>query len=103
MRSELAAIFLVALIAALVPQSGRAAVSPDDGYAPDGTYQWHFELAPYAWVPATSAHIKLGNGASVNTNAGMPSISQLRSVLTGVFMGYGLVRYGPWSGELDID
>lgn len=102
-RSLPVVIFLTALLVALVPEAARAAVSPDDGYAPDGAWQWHFELAPYAWVPATSAHIKLGNGASANINAGMPSISDLRNVLTGVFMGYGLVRYGPWSTEINID
>ncbi len=102
-RSLLVVVFLTALFAALAPEAARAAVSPDDGYAPDGAYQWHFELAPYAWVPATSAHIKLGNGASANINAGMPTIADLRNVLTGVFMGYGLVRYGPWSTEINID
>lgn len=103
MRSMLAVILLGALLAALLPLAARAAVSPNDGYAPDGSYQWHFELAPYGWLPASSVHIKLGNGASANINAGMPTISDLRNVVTGVFMGYGLVRYGPWSAELNID
>ncbi len=103
MRSVPVAILLAGLFCILMPQAARAAVSPDDGYAPDGTSQWHFELAPYAWLPATSAHIKLGNGASANINAGIPTVSDLRNVLTGVFMGYGLARYGPWSAELNID
>lgn len=103
MRSLLVAILLAGLLAVIAPPAARAAVSPDDGYAPDGAYQWHFELAPYAWVPATSAHIELGNGASANINAGMPTISDIRNAVTGVFMGYGLARYGPWSAELNID
>ena len=103
MRTPLAATMLVALVAALAPHTARAGVSPDDGYAPDWSYQWHFELAPYAWVPATSASIRLGNGASANVNAGMPTLSQLENVLTGAFMGLGIVRYGPWSAQINID
>lgn len=81
----------------------RARVSPDDGFAPDGSYQWHFELAPYLWLPASSARVELGNGASANVNAGMPTVSQLREALTGAFLGIGQVRYGPWSAQIDID
>ncbi|HUA76224.1 MAG TPA: hypothetical protein VMA86_01055, partial [Acetobacteraceae bacterium] len=92
-RSTLRAFVIAALVAMLAPHAARAGVSPDDGYASDGSYQWHFELAPYAWVPATSASIRLGNGATANINAGMPTLSQLRNVLTGVFMGFGIVRY----------
>jgi hypothetical protein len=102
-RKALAVLALAALLAAQHATAARAEVSADDGYATDGSYEWHVELAPYAWVPATSAHIKLGNGASANVNAGMPSVSELRNVLTGVFMGFGLVRYGPWSAQIDID
>ncbi len=102
-RSTLCAFVLGTCLAAFAPKVASAGVSPDDGYAPDGSYQWHFELAPYAWVPATSASIRLGNGATANINAGMPTLSQIRNVLTGVFMGFGIVRYGPWSAQLNID
>ena len=98
----LAAMLLAGALTALLNARAHAAVSPNDGYASDGTYQWHFELAPYGWVPATSADIKLGNGANVNINAGMPTLSQLKNVLTGAFMGFGLVRYGPWSAQINI-
>jgi hypothetical protein len=98
-----AAAALAGLFALACSANARAEVSANDGYAPDGTYQWHFELAPYAWVPATSAHIRLGNGATANINAGMPTVSELRNVLTGAFMGLGRLRYGPWSAEINID
>lgn len=81
----------------------QARVSPDDGFAPDGSYRWHFELAPYLWLPATTARVELGNGASANVNAGVPSVSQLREALTGAFLGIGQVRYGPWSAQIDIN
>ena len=103
MRASLAAIFAAALLVSFVPTGARAEVSANDGYAPDGTYEWHVELAPYGWVPATSAHIKLGSGASANVNTGIPTVSDLRNVLTGAFMGFGLVRYGPWSAQMDVD
>jgi hypothetical protein len=103
MRASVAALFVAALLASLAPMSARAEVSADDGYAPDGTYQWHFELVPYVWVPATSASIRLGNGATANVNAGVPTLSQLKNVLTGAFMGFGIARYGPWSAQINID
>lgn len=90
-----------ALAAAAAP--ARAEVSANDGFGADGSYKWHFELAPYMWVPATSAHVELGNGASASVNAGMPTVSQLQKGLTGAFMGAGLVRYGPWSMQINID
>ncbi|HUC18941.1 MAG TPA: hypothetical protein VMA37_14770 [Acetobacteraceae bacterium] len=102
-RPVLGTALLALLLAVVTPVAARAEVSANDGYAPDGTYEWHVDLAPYGWVPATSARIKLGNGASASINAGIPSISQLRNVLTGAFLGFGLVRYGPWSAQIDID
>jgi hypothetical protein len=38
----------------------------------------------------------------VNISQGMPTVSQITSALKGAFIGAGLVRYGPWSGEIDI-
>lgn len=104
LREALAPCLLAALLAVSVaPIAARAEVSANDGYASDGSYEWHFELVPYAWLPASSAEVKLGNGASVNINAGVPSVSQLRNVVTGVFMGFAQARYGPWSAQLNID
>ncbi|HEX2943265.1 MAG TPA: hypothetical protein VHO91_19590 [Rhodopila sp.] len=94
----IAACLLLATLA-----QARAGVSPQDGYGPDGTPRLRVEIAPYFWLPATNAQVTLGRGATANINAGMPSISQLSSVLTGAFLGMGRLRYGPWSAELDID
>ncbi len=90
------------LLIALGAHVARAEVSARDGYAPDGAYQVHVELIPYLWLPAVSSTVKLGTGAQVNINQGVPSVSQLTNVLTGAFMGAGLVRYGPWSAGIDI-
>jgi hypothetical protein len=98
MRTILAAAFLAVFLVAFVATSARAEVSANDGYASNGAYEWHVELAPYGWVPATSVHIKLGNGAAANVNTGIPAVSELRNVVTGAFMDFGLVRYGPLVG-----
>jgi len=83
----------------------RAQLSANDGYAADGSYHLQFELTPYLWLPATNTNFSLGpqGGISGNVNTGVPTAAQLRNSLHGAFMGFGLVRYGPWSGELDID
>jgi hypothetical protein len=91
----------VFLLLGLLP--ARAEVSPQDGYTQDGTPRIHIELAPYLWLPASNAQVTLGNGATRAVSAGVPSLSQLANVLTGAFMGAGLLRYGPWSAELNID
>jgi hypothetical protein len=94
---------LASLLVALTVSAARAEVSAQDGYGPDGAYQVHIELVPYLWLPALSGDVKLGRGASVPISAGIPSLSHLATTLTGAFLGAGLVRYGPWSGEIDID
>ncbi len=78
--------------------------SANDGYAPDGSYRLNVELSPYLWLPATNTDVTLGprGGFSGNVSTGVPSISQLVDTLHGAFLGFGLVRYGPWSGELNV-
>ena len=82
----------------------RAQSSANDGYAPDGSYRLNVELSPYLWLPATNTGVTLGprGGISGNISTGVPSISQLVDTLHGAFLGFGLVRYGPWSGELNV-
>src|SRR3954453_15397908 len=93
---------VVALLLLLGLQPARAGVSPQDGYTTDGAPKLFIELAPYLWLPASNAQATLRNGATEATSAGVPSVSQLTNVLTGDFMGLGVLRYGPWSAELDI-
>jgi hypothetical protein len=85
--------------------AAQAQFSARDGYTADGQWRVQTELMPYVWLPATSATAHLGPpdaGRTVSINAGVPSASQLSSVLDAAFMGAGLVRYGPWSVELDM-
>jgi hypothetical protein len=93
---------VAALILLLSALQAKAAVSPRDGFAPDGSPQWHFNLDPYLWLPATDAQFLLGNGAQVDIDKGVPSLSSLLHVLKGAFLGAALVRDGAWSGVLDL-
>lgn len=102
-RPRLACAVLGMVLAVLPVMAARAGVSPLDGYAPDGAYQVHVELDAYAWLPATAGNVTLGRGADVAVSQGVPSVSELANVLSGAFMGSALVRYGPWSGVLDIE
>ena len=80
-------------------------LSAGDGYAADGSYRVQIELTPYLWLPASQTNYTLGprGGVSGGVSTGIPNAQQLANSLHGAFMGYGLVRYGPWSAELDID
>jgi hypothetical protein len=81
-----------------------AQFSPRDGYAPDGSYRVQVELTPYLWLPATSGTARLGGdfvGKDVPFHSGPPTVADLAHSLHGAFVGFGLVRYGPWSIELD--
>src|SRR4051812_31726483 len=94
---------VAAVLLLLGVQPARAGVSPQDGYTADGAPKLFIELAPYLWLPASNSQATLRNDATAAISAGIPSISQLTNVLTGAFMGLGVLRYGPWSAELDID
>lgn len=103
-RVALAALVCLALGFACAP--ARADMfSPREGYAADGSYRVQIELTPYLWLPATHTNFTLGphGGVSGSTSTGIPTAQQLANALHGAFMGYGLMRYGPWSAELDID
>ena len=80
--------------------------SNTDGFGADGVPRVQVELTPYLWLPATSANIGFAdpriNGGSVNTSTSVPSAQQLASSLHGAFMGFGMIRYGNWSGEMDL-
>jgi hypothetical protein len=81
-----------------------ATVSAQDGFSTTGTYQWNFELDPYLWLPAATASFAAGRNGQISggTTTGIPSISNLAQSLHGAFMGAALTRYGPFSGEVDI-
>jgi hypothetical protein len=95
----------IVLTALVWSSSAQAQFSARDGYTTDGQYRVQTELMPYVWLPATSGTAHLGPpnaGRTVSINAGVPTTSQLSSVLDAAFMGAGLVRYGPFSVELDM-
>ena len=96
---------LAGLAVLLHARPARAQVSARDGYAPDGSYRVQVEVTPYAWLPATSTNFTLGprGGIIGSAGSGVPTAAQLANSLHGAFMAYGLLRYGPWSGELDVD
>jgi len=80
-----------------------AQFSARDGYAPDGSYRAQAELAPYLWLPATTGTVQIGNfGRNFNFDSGPPTPADLAHSLHGALVAFGLVRYGPWSGELDF-
>jgi hypothetical protein len=102
---------LCAMALCLFAFAGRPAqaqyFSNHDGFTDSGGYRTQVELSPYLWLPATSGHIGFARQAvasriSGNFSSGVPSIADLASTLHFSFMGAGLVRYGPYSGELDL-
>ncbi len=100
------AVAAAAGLASVLPTSpALAQFSARDGYAADGAYRVQVELTPYLWLPATSGTARLGGGVrgkDVNFDTGPPSIADLAHSLHGAVVGYGLLRYGPWSTELDF-
>jgi hypothetical protein len=78
--------------------------SNGEGYSPDGTYRVHVEVTPYLWLPALSASIGLRRpaGTDVSVNRPRETVSQLVNSLNGAFAADSIVRYGPWSAELNI-
>jgi hypothetical protein len=81
-----------------------AQFSARDGYAENGGYRVQVEIAPYLWLPAASGTARIGGslGKDVSFDSGPPTIADLAHSLHGAIVGYGLLRYGPWSAELDV-
>ncbi len=96
--------FAVLGFAALSTRPAVAQFSAREGFAADGTSHWSFELTPYLFLPNISANIGLRHpaGVDVTINQNRPTISKLLATLTGAFVGDALVRYGNWSGEINI-
>ncbi len=103
--ARLILLVLVIAIAGLHARSARAQFSAREGYSADGSYHWSFELTPYLFLPAVDGTVGLNHppGTDISISRPRPTISKLASTLTGAFVGDALVRFGPWSGEIDID
>jgi hypothetical protein len=102
-------LFTIALcLACLASKPARAQYfSNQDGYTDNGAYRVQVELSPYLWLPATSGKIgfarqAVANHISGNFSSSVPSISSLASTLHFSFMGASLLRYGPYSAEMDL-
>lgn len=94
----------IGIVLAMSAAPASAQVSAKDGYGADGGYQWNFEIDPYAWLPASTASFSAGHSGQIagSTSSSIPSAQQLAQTLHGAFMGYGIARYGPFSGEVDF-
>jgi hypothetical protein len=62
------------------------------------------EITPYLWLPAVSATASFGQlpVRDISVNRAPPTIAEIVDSLHGAFVGFGLLRYGPWSAELDF-
>ncbi|MDR3529073.1 MAG: hypothetical protein P4L90_00750 [Rhodopila sp.] len=109
-RSKAAAIFTATVLslAGLVTVPAQAQFfSNKDGYADDGSPRLQVELAPYLWWPGFGGSVKLASPL-VNDrtpgsfSTGLLSTSLLKDVLHAAIIGAGIVRYGPFSAEMDI-
>jgi hypothetical protein len=78
--------------------------SAHDGYADDGQYRVQVEVTPYLWIPAVggTVHFASARLGSRDFKTGFPTAAQLKDTLHAAFMGSTLLRYGPWSAEMDL-
>jgi hypothetical protein len=95
---------LALLLGFLCAQPAMAQFSASEGTASNGAPQWTTELQPYVWLPATYAHIGLGNAPGLDPIIKLPrpTIAKVVASLDGAFDCNCLVRYGHWSGEVNI-
>jgi len=95
---------MATLVSLALARPAAAQFSARESFNPDGTGKWDFELTPYLFLPNINATIGLNHppGTDVSVNQPRPTVSKLASTLNGAFVGYGLVRYGNWSGELNV-
>ncbi len=96
---------LAAVAAAMLAWSGTGAwaqgFSSKEGYGPDGGYQLFVELSPYAFLPHVDATANGLGPRGIRGTSGSVSGWKLLSSLQGAFFGNGIVRYGPFSAELN--
>jgi hypothetical protein len=81
--------------------------SNHDGYTDSGGYRVQVELDPYLWWPGFSGSVHFASPlVSSRTpgtfNSGLLSPSLIANTLHAAFVGGGLVRYGPFSAEMDL-
>src|SRR5271167_152099 len=78
-----------------------------DGYTDSGAYRVQVELDPYLWWPGFSGSVHfasplVNDRTSGNFNTGLLSPKLIADTLHAAFIGAGIVRYGPYSAEMDL-
>jgi outer membrane protein OmpA-like peptidoglycan-associated protein len=81
--------------------------SDHDGYTDSGAYRVQLEVSPYLWLPATSGAMGFARPGFANHFSGafssaVPPVGEIASHLHFSFMGDTVLRYGPYSGEVDL-
>jgi outer membrane protein OmpA-like peptidoglycan-associated protein len=111
--TALVSISAIALCFAIKPAHAQY-FTDHDGYTDDGQYRVQVELSPYIWLPATSGTVGFAHQAIVDRihdrtgrpssefGTSTPSLNSLSESLHFSFMGDGLLRYGPYSVEADL-
>jgi OmpA family len=100
-----AMVFAVASFAAKPAQAQY--FTNHDGYTDSGGERVQVELDPYLWWPGLSGSVHFASPLvssrnSGDFNTGLFSLSDILHTLHFAFMGSGIVRYGPYSAELDL-
>jgi hypothetical protein len=101
-RLGLAALAL--LMGVLCAQPSFAQWSAQDGFNADGSPKLAFDLQPYLFLPNTSLTIGLDRAAGEDVTVGRPrpTVASALSSLSAAFDCDCLIRFGNFSGEVNI-
>jgi hypothetical protein len=93
---------LVLLFGLIAARPALAQFSSQEGYA-SGVPHWTFEAQPYLWLPATSAKVGLGRAPGLDLSGTFhPTLANVVGSLNAAVTCDCIVRYGNWSGEVDL-
>ncbi len=100
-RAALAMLTLALGILAAHPAAAQ--FSSQEGFGPGGAPVWRAEAQPYLWLPATSAKVGLGRAPGFDPSfTARPTLANVLSDLNVAITCNCLVRYGNWSGEINL-
>lgn len=100
-------VLALSLLASASPAAHAQYFSNRDGYTYSGGYRVQVELTPYLWWPGFTGSVHFASPLVNNRvpdafNTGLLSPSDIAHVLHFAFIGDSLVRYGPYSTEMDL-
>jgi hypothetical protein len=99
---KLALAAIAGLFSLAVAQPALAQFSSQEGYA-SGAPHWTVEAQPYLWLPATSAKVGLGIAPGLDlSGTSRPTLANVVGSLKAAVTCDCIVRYGNWSGEVDL-